>query len=331
MAKRAKVYGKQRINDLSAGLQGLNIASPAKGTVSILDSHSMAYVSKANPRDRHAFAEVSRNPQSRRQDEADSESGKEAFDKENATPVTHSTQLSGSTVKDLVAENELVYSAVPLDVEKFGKPLIGKRHLACGVIKKHRAVRALTSLDSVKNEVESTVAWFKTQAENLHIEKVAEGSYASILRMQLKTDPDEYSIWKMMPIKPKNAEGPMYIDQTIIEDAIAEVRTSSRMSEVPGFVEVRTKGVRVLQGIIPPVLQRVFAAWEEANQLEASSYEYSDDQYWLLVEMSDAGTDLEVLLKNGFPDGTRLNKRTAGARLTPYQTCMYFSERCVPN
>ena len=291
----------------------------------------MAYVSKANHRDRHAFAEVSRNPRSRRQDEADSESGKDASDKENATPVTHSTQLSGSTVKDLVTENVLVYSAVPLDVEKFGKPLIGKGHLACGVIKKHRAVRPLTSLDSVKNEVESTVAWFKTQAENLHIEKVAEGSYASILRMQLKTDPDEYSIWKMMPIKPKNAEGPMYIDQTIIEDAIAEVRTSSRMSEVPGFVEVRTKGVRVLQGIIPPVLQRVFAAWEEANQLEASSYGYSEDQYWLLVEMSDAGTDLEVLLKNGFPDGTRLNKRTAGARLTPYQTCTYFSERCVPN
>ena len=38
MAKRARVYGKQRINDLSAGLRDLNIASPAKGTVSILDS-----------------------------------------------------------------------------------------------------------------------------------------------------------------------------------------------------------------------------------------------------------------------------------------------------
>lgn len=38
MTRRAKVYGKQRINNLSAGLRDLNVASPAKGTVSILDS-----------------------------------------------------------------------------------------------------------------------------------------------------------------------------------------------------------------------------------------------------------------------------------------------------
>jgi hypothetical protein len=36
MVKKAKVYGKQKINDLSADFQKFSVASPAKGKVYIL-------------------------------------------------------------------------------------------------------------------------------------------------------------------------------------------------------------------------------------------------------------------------------------------------------
>jgi serine/threonine-protein kinase haspin len=157
------------------------------------------------------------------------------------------------------------------------------------------------------------------------IEKIAEGSYASILRIILKVDPTHFSICKLMPIKPNDAKGPKYDSRTFLDDAVAEVKILSLMRDVPGFVILRENGARVLQGIIPPVLQKLLNAWEEANPNETPiSCEYSEEQYWVLLEMVDAGIDLGALLENGFADGTRLHEETPGARLTPYQTWDIF-------
>ena len=141
----------------------------------------------------------------------------------------------------------------------------------------------------------------------------------------MKVDPSQFSICKLIPIKPNDAKGPKYDLRTYMDDAIAEVKILSLMRDVPGFVNLRQDGARVVQGIIPPVLQRAFNAWEEANPHETPiSCEYSEEQYWVLLEMVDAGTDLGELLENGFPDGTRLHEETPGARLTPYQTWDIF-------
>ena len=73
------------------------------------------------------------------------------------------------------------------------------------------------------------------------------------------------------------------------------------------------------------MLQKFFNAWEEANLNETPiSCEYSEEQYWVLLEIVDAGIDLGALLENGFADGTRLHEETPGARLTPYQTWDIF-------
>ena len=325
MARRGKVYGKQKTNDLVIGLQNLNIASPARGMISISCSMTVSKTQVAmigKSKDRYALAEGSRNLRLQRQDASDNEPDKDASDKENAIQiggVTHSKQTFSTSAKSLFTDTSLELSATGLDKS-------GGRFLSAELIKKpNEEITALTSLESVNDEVVSTIAWFKTQAEKLHIEKIAEGSYASILRMQLKNDPSGFSIWKLMPIKSKDATEPEYDYQTFIEDAVSEVKALSLMSEIPGFVELRKQGVRVLQGIVPPVLQRIFTAWAEANPDEATNTdEYSENQYWLLIEMSDAGSDLEMLLKKGFPDGTRLNKERSGSRLTPYQAWDIF-------
>jgi hypothetical protein len=56
------------------------------------------------------------------------------------------------------------------------------------------------------------------------IEKIAEGSNASILHIILKVDPTHFSICKLMPIKPNDAKGPKYDSRIFLDDAVAEVK-----------------------------------------------------------------------------------------------------------
>lgn len=105
---------------------------------------------------------------------------------------------------------------------------------------------------------------------------------------------------------------------------MAELKALAQMALVEGFVEFRS--ARVLRGGLPGVLKGVEREWAERNVDDGDGVRrrYEKGQMWLLVEMSDAGTDLETLLKRGFPDGTLLHKAEAGAELAIRQTWDIF-------
>lgn len=185
-----------------------------------------------------------------------------------------------------------------------------------------KPITALTSLECVEPEIQSLYDACNHWEQNLTITKIAQGSYATILRMQMKDKPNVYTVWKLIPLKNKSGKGCRAPDQTFIEDAAAEIKALALMAEIEGFVEFRS--ARVLRGSMPRLLQNLNTDWEIGHPDEQTEIKYSKEQKWLLVEMSDAGTDLETLLKKGFPNGELLHTTEKGAKLAIQQTWDIF-------
>ena len=182
---------------------------------------------------------------------------------------------------------------------------------------------ALLSLCSLKNEIQSLEAESNVWQKTMEVTKIREGSFASILRFELKSTPGVYSIWKLMPLEsdPSQAEPGTYAG-TSVRDAVAEVKALALMSDSPGFVEMRS--ATVLKGCLTPFLRQIFDDWIEKHPEDDWSCGHDGEQLWLLIEMTDAGTDLETLLKDDCPKELRLNKQKKGSRLTLHQAWDIF-------
>ena len=183
-------------------------------------------------------------------------------------------------------------------------------------------IRALTRLDAVDNGIKNIDDMFRTWQEAFTITKIAQGSFGSILRTQMKSDPSNFTVCKLMPIKPKEVTESAGSLQTYIKDAAAEIRVLDKMSESPGFVQFRS--AHVLKGKLPRFLTDMFHEWDRDHPKDKTPSEHRESELWLLIEMSDAGTDLATLLRGAFPDGTYLNKEEKGARLNLYQAWDIF-------
>ncbi len=185
-----------------------------------------------------------------------------------------------------------------------------------------KPITALTRLECVEPEIQSLHNACNQWEENFTVTKIAQGSYATILRMQMKDEPDVYTVWKLIPLKNKTGKGCRALGQTFIEDSAAEVKALALMAEIEGFVEFRS--ARVLRGSLPPLLQNLNTRWQISHPDEETEIKYSKEQQWLLVEMSDAGTDLETLIKKGFSVGELLPTAEKGAKLTIQHTWDIF-------
>lgn len=166
-------------------------------------------------------------------------------------------------------------------------------------------VQKLLALDDVDKDVKD----FEKQAEvwtrHFRITKCGQGSYAAIFRLQLLSAPASassdllsYTMWKLMALKTSKSLKCSIDDATFVDDAIMEVKTLAAMSRSKGFVEFRS--ACVLRGALPEVFQRASEEWTRSHDGEDEVGEYSADQLWLFIEMTDAGPDLECIL-NGRP------------------------------
>ncbi len=183
---------------------------------------------------------------------------------------------------------------------------------------------ALTSLECVDSRVLGFGAYYHQWLDTFDIKKIAQGSYAAILRMQVKDKPNLYTIWKLMPLKPSKGKGSRQEGQTLIQDAATEAKALAAMSQSPGFVEFRS--AQVLRGSLPLELCSTYEEWErtlpeEILEESKTRMDFPDEQLWLFIEMTDAGTDLEVLLKERSSDKSILAQR---GRLTAYETWDIF-------
>ena len=163
-------------------------------------------------------------------------------------------------------------------------------------------VSQLTSLPFVDNEVADFQNFCEGWEKQFTLSTIGQGSYASVFKMELKCDPGQYSVWKMMPLKPSKGRGSRPPrDQTLIKDAATEVQMLVAMSDIDGFVQFRS--AHVVKGSVPDQIGGAHKVWAKTLTPKNTWYRKlmkiefpSKDQLWLLMEMTDAGQDLESLL-----------------------------------
>lgn len=163
-------------------------------------------------------------------------------------------------------------------------------------------ISELTSLDFVADDVLDFQKFCTGWEERLILTKIGQGSFATVLKMELKNESGQYSVWKLMPLKPSKGSGSRpYHHQTLVSDAATEVKMLYAMSDIDGFVQFRS--AHVVKGSVPDQIGRAHESWAKNLDPRDTWYgtrmstEYpSKNQLWLLMEMTDAGEDIDSIL-----------------------------------
>ena len=152
-------------------------------------------------------------------------------------------------------------------------------------------IAPLLACKNVSPLVENFQAWTTERMSLLSMHKIGEGSFGEVYRA---TSNSETVIMKVIPLNARKGPGSrMY---TSVESAANEIQLLEKMQKIPGFVEFR--GACVLYGAMPSQLIEEWNSYKAQGRTVESNdpnkkNAYSEKQLWLLIEMSDAGTNLE--------------------------------------
>ena len=151
--------------------------------------------------------------------------------------------------------------------------------------------------------------WASQLTPYLSVSKIAEASYGEVYRLSLLVPSPDFSssdesVLKIIALKPPKAhESKLKPSQRArlkamsAPDSVAsEINLLKHMSSTPGFANFRD--LKVLHGSMAPSFVE---AWRQYNRtVKKSAFpdpgrkgSYSNEQLWAVVEMQDAGDDLE--------------------------------------
>ena len=144
---------------------------------------------------------------------------------------------------------------------------------------------------NVTQDVSEFSSWMVSRT-HLALEKIGEGSFGEVFRALSPNG--ETVILKLMPLNAMKGRGSKSF--TSINNAANEIRLLKRMQRIPGFVEFR--GACVLIGSLPETIVDLWKEYKSSGRTVESrdpskKTSYATDQLWLLIEMSDAGHNLE--------------------------------------
>ncbi|KAL1954957.1 hypothetical protein VTO42DRAFT_415 [Malbranchea cinnamomea] len=151
--------------------------------------------------------------------------------------------------------------------------------------------------------------WARGAGDHFTVEKIAEGSYGEVYQLHLCEDLPERGIsksklsklkayddgvFKIVPLRAQKGAGSKKF--TSIEEIVAEVQLLKLLDPVPGFARFRE--VHVVQGRFPAAYQE---AWDKYRETHDDCYNpdprlkrsYLDTQLWAILEMDNAGCELE--------------------------------------
>ncbi|EAW25120.1 uncharacterized protein NFIA_106080 [Aspergillus fischeri NRRL 181] len=152
-------------------------------------------------------------------------------------------------------------------------------------------------------------SWAARAGNALEVVKLAEGSYGEVYKLRLREEVcmKEMSksklarlraygdgVFKVVPLRAQSGPGSKKF--TSIEEIVSEVKMLKYLDPIPGFARFRE--IHVVQGRFPDSFQ---AAWDHykktkddcMNPNPSSKRAYPDTQLWAIVEMDDAGCELE--------------------------------------
>jgi serine/threonine-protein kinase haspin len=176
--------------------------------------------------------------------------------------------------------------------------------------------------------VSSFSEWANDLNEDFSLVKIAEASFGEVYRLSLQPEAAEdtdlalsrndESVLKVialtqpaetLPKSKRDRERALKKAENMSkpDDVASELKLLQRLSDIPGFTNFRD--LRVLRGRPPAPFATAFTAFNEAQKAAkkelsifpdpAKKASYSKDQLWAVIEMQDAGTDLEKLVAQG--------------------------------
>ncbi|KAL2829780.1 hypothetical protein BDW59DRAFT_142020 [Aspergillus cavernicola] len=178
--------------------------------------------------------------------------------------------------------------------------------------------KASSYVRSILNETLSPVAaqgiqkfdaWAARAGEMLEVVKLAEGSYGEVYKLRMREDicQKEMSksklarlkacgdgVFKVVPLRAQSGPGSKKF--TSIEEIVAEVKMLKYLDPIPGFARFRE--IHVVQGRFPDAYQKAWDHYKKTkndclNPNPSSKRAYPDSQTWAIIEMDDAGCELE--------------------------------------
>ena len=171
---------------------------------------------------------------------------------------------------------------------------------------------------SILNEALSPVAaqsvqkfgsWAARAGNLLEVVKIAEGSYGEVYKLRLREElcKKEMSksklarlkaygdgVFKVVPLRAQSGPGSKKF--TSIEEILSEVKMLKYLDPIPGFARFRE--IHVVQGRFPESFQKAWDHYKKTkddclNPNPSSKRAYPDAQLWAIIEMDDAGCELE--------------------------------------
>ncbi|KAK1816204.1 hypothetical protein LTR12_009369 [Friedmanniomyces endolithicus] len=163
--------------------------------------------------------------------------------------------------------------------------------------------------------------WADLLSNHFSLTKIAEASFGEVYRLSLLEQipglfASDESVFKVIALQQPPTTLPTAKKARVAalkkaeamskpDDVANEVKLMQRMSSIPGFTNFRD--VRVLQGRPPLLFVDAFKRYNielAAKRKEFSHFpdpgkktSYSDKQLWAVIEMQDAGTDVEQLVE----------------------------------
>lgn len=151
--------------------------------------------------------------------------------------------------------------------------------------------------------------WASRSANMFHVAKLAEGSYGEVYKLHLHETSDRPAVSKsklaklkaygdgVFKIVPLCAQsGPGSRKFTSIDEIVSEVKMLKYLDPIPGFARFRE--IHVVQGRFPASFQSAWDYYKETkddclNPDPSNKRAYSENQLWAIIEMDDAGCELE--------------------------------------
>jgi len=171
---------------------------------------------------------------------------------------------------------------------------------------------------SILNEALSPIAaqgvqkfgsWAARGGNMLQVVKLAEGSYGEVYKLRLREEvcKQEMSksklaklraygdgVFKVVPLRAVKGLGSKKF--TSVDEIVSEVKMLKYLDPIPGFARFRE--IHVVQGRFPESFQEAWDYYKKTkddclNPNPANKRAYPDSQMWAIIEMDDAGCELE--------------------------------------
>ncbi|OJD12641.1 HASPIN protein kinase [Emergomyces pasteurianus Ep9510] len=152
--------------------------------------------------------------------------------------------------------------------------------------------------------------WARRAGGMFTVEKIAEGSYGEVYQLRLSRDISKCNlsksrlarleaykdgVFKIIPLRAQRGVGSKKF--TTVQEIVSEVQMLKLLDPIPGFARFRE--VHVVQGRFPDAYQRAWTQYSQANESDclnpdpSKATSYPDTQLWAILEMDNAGCELE--------------------------------------